>query len=141
MFDPSKFYCIYSKTSRLIIILNLKIGWMTCDLGPFQQYFSLIRTMGDNNERLCAVEPCLRLKRSLPQAGLKLTTSRSAGQRLTHRATGAPRILKMALYIQGGGLVLGKLPVPGRHTNIDYSMARDWACSRGCGGWVGRGFG
>ena len=44
----------------------------------------------DENERLCAMEPRLRVKRSSPQAGLELTTARSVGQRLTHRATGAP---------------------------------------------------
>ena len=32
-------------------------GWMTCHLCPFQQYFSNIRMMGDDNERLCAMEP------------------------------------------------------------------------------------
>ena len=33
----------------------------------------------------------------------------------------------------GGAMVLGKLPVPGRPTNLDYSRARDYcACSR-CG--------
>ena len=32
-----------------------------------------------------------------------------------------------------GAMVLGKLPVPGRPTNLDYSMARAYcACSR-CG--------
>ena len=31
----------------------------------------------------------------------------------------------------GGAMVLGKLPVPGHHTNLDYSMARAYcACSR-----------
>ena len=33
----------------------------------------------------------------------------------------------------GGAKVLGKLPVPGRLTNLDYRRARaNWACSR-CG--------
>ena len=33
----------------------------------------------------------------------------------------------------GGAMVLGKLPVPGRPANLDYSRARAyWACS-GCG--------
>ena len=31
----------------------------------------------DDNEMLCAIEPCLRLKRSLPQAGFELSTVRS----------------------------------------------------------------
>ena len=34
-----------------------------------------------NNERLCAMEPRLRLKKFLPQAGLKLGTAKSADQR------------------------------------------------------------
>ena len=32
-----------------------------------------------DNERLCAVDPILLLKRSLPQAGLKPRTTRSVG--------------------------------------------------------------
>ena len=36
----------------------------------------------------------------------------------------------------GGAMVLGKLPVPGRPTNLDYSGARAYcACSR-CGRWL-----
>ena len=34
-----------------------------------------------NNERLCAMEPRLRLKKFLPQAGLKPGTAKSADQR------------------------------------------------------------
>ena len=132
---------MYIQRQRLIIILNHKIGWMTCDFMSFSTVFQSIMSgrWADDNERLCAMKPRSGLKRSLPQAGLKLMTARSVGQRLTHRAPAAPRILKVALYIQGGGLVLGKLPVPGRHTNMDYSMAMAyWACSRGCGGgWGG----
>ena len=33
--------------------------------------------MSDDNERLCALEPCLRLKRSSPQTGLVPGTARS----------------------------------------------------------------
>ena len=40
----------------------------------FQQYFSHIRTMGGDKERLCAMEPHLQWKRFLPQVG-----SRSLG--------------------------------------------------------------
>ena len=36
------------------------------------------------NEKLCAMESHLGLKRFLPQAVLKLGIARSAGQRLTH---------------------------------------------------------
>ena len=32
-------------------------------LCPFQQCFSHFRTMGDDQERLCAMEPCLQLRR------------------------------------------------------------------------------
>ena len=41
-----------------------------------------------------------------------------------------------------GAMVLGKLPVPGRHTNLDYSRARAYcACSRcGWGWWFGNFF-
>ena len=39
--------------------------------------------MGDN-KRLCAVEPGLQLKRSLPQMGLESTIAGSDGQDLTH---------------------------------------------------------
>ena len=35
--------------------------------------------------------------------------------------------------VSGGAMVLGKLPVPGRPANLDYSRARAYcACSR-CG--------
>ena len=57
-------------------------------LHPFQQYFSYIRTRGDDTERLCAMEPCLCLK-IWPRAVLEPRTARSVGQRLTHRAAGA----------------------------------------------------
>ena len=33
----------------------------------------------DDNDRLCAMEPCLQLERFLPQAGLQPETARSAG--------------------------------------------------------------
>ena len=38
-------------------------------------------------------------------------------------------------------MVLGKLPVPGRPTNLDYSMTRAYcACSRSGWGWFGNFF-
>ena len=43
--------------------------------------------------------------------------------------------VKTKTYVgwSGGAMVLGKLPVPGRPTNLDYSRARaNCACSR-CG--------
>ena len=33
----------------------------------------------------------------------------------------------------GGAMVLGKLPVPGRPTNLDYSTARAYCASSRCG--------
>ena len=52
------------------------------------QFFVLFKSVSvlsegrmDDNERLCATEPRLRLKRSSPQAGLEPGTARSAGQR------------------------------------------------------------
>ena len=38
----------------------------------------------------CAMEPCLCLNGSPPLAGLETRTVRSANQRLTHCAAGAP---------------------------------------------------
>ena len=62
--------------------------------------------------------------------------------------TGTPLIFNLyhcllAITLQGwwsgGAMVLGKIPVPGRHTNLDYSMARAYCtCSR-CG-WSGLDF-
>ena len=40
-----------------------------------------------DNERLCALERCLQLKRSLPQAELESRTARSVGQGLTYWIT------------------------------------------------------
>ena len=50
------------------------------------------RWLGDN-ERLCAMESLLRLKRPPPQEGLEPGTARSVGQRLTYRATGTPTLV------------------------------------------------
>ena len=38
----------------------------------------------DDSESLCEMEPCLQLKRSLPQVGIEPGTARSVDQRLTH---------------------------------------------------------
>lgn len=46
-------------------LLEWMNGWLVI-LRPFQQYFSYIRTMGAENERLWAVDPRLRLERSPP---------------------------------------------------------------------------
>ena len=61
-------------------------GWMD-DLRFNVLFNSILVISGwwaDNNERLCAMEPLFRLKRSSPLAGLELMTARSVGQPLTH---------------------------------------------------------
>ena len=61
-------------------------GWMD-DLRFYVLFNSISVISGrwaDDNDRLCAMELRLRLKRSSPRAGLELTTARSVGQRLTH---------------------------------------------------------
>ena len=40
--------------------------------------------MGDDNERLCVMEPRVDLKRSSPRAGLVPEADRSAGRRFTY---------------------------------------------------------
>ena len=67
-------------------IVNFKRDrWMTCDFTSFFNNVSVISgRWADDYERLCAMEPPLRLLKSLPQAGLELTTARSVGQRLIH---------------------------------------------------------
>ena len=46
----------------------------------------------DGNERLCAMEPRLRLERFPPQTGIESGTARSVGQLLSRSAAGAPEI-------------------------------------------------
>ena len=57
-------------------------GWMTCDFTSFSTVFQSYQA--DDNERLCATEPCLRLKGPSFQARFELMTTRLVGQRLTH---------------------------------------------------------
>ena len=45
-----------------------------------------------------------------------------------------------ALGWSGGAKVLGKLPVPGRPTNMDYSRARVFCVCSGCGWRLFRNF-
>ena len=56
--------------------------------------FSIVFQTYQDNERLIMKAVCNRtlftVEKILPRAGLKLVTARSVGQRLTHRATGAP---------------------------------------------------
>ena len=49
----------------------------------------------DDNERLCAMDPRLRLKKSPPRAGIVPETAISVGQRLTHWSIGAPGTLAL----------------------------------------------
>ena len=55
---------------------------------PFYVLFNCISVISEcwvgDNERLCAMEPHLRLKRSQPQMGLEPGTARSTGHCLTH---------------------------------------------------------
>ena len=44
---------------------------------------------------------------------------------------------KFRLRWSVGAVVLGKLPVPGRPTNLDSSRARPTALTVGAGGWRG----
>ena len=59
----------------------------------------ILRRWADDNERLCAMESRLRLKRSPPQAGIEPGTASSAGQRLTPGATGAPNFLEIVIIL------------------------------------------
>ena len=59
--------------------------WMD-DWGFYVLFNSILVISGqwaDDNERLCAMEPCLQL-RIFRLVGLGLRTDRSVGQRLTH---------------------------------------------------------
>ena len=57
---------------------------MTCDFISFSTVFQSYQDDRGANERLCAIEPCLQLKRSESQVGLKPNTARSVQQRLTY---------------------------------------------------------
>ena len=70
----------------LLFCDRIVLEWMD-DLRFYVLFNSISVISGrwaDDNDRLCAMEPRLRLKRSSPRAGLELTTTRSVGQRLTH---------------------------------------------------------
>ena len=70
---------------------SLKL-WMD-DLEFLMLSYSILvisgRWVGDN-EKLCAMEPLLGLKRFPPPGGLKPGTTRSVGQRITCRPTRDP---------------------------------------------------
>ena len=69
-----------------------------------------------NNERLCAMGPCLQLKR-FPPPGIKPETARSVDQHLTHRATATP------LHYHGSKAKLSAEPVNTIHAK--GAMERD----------------
>ena len=85
---------VYGKCSKVENIDQkpLELGWID-DLRFYVLFNSISvksgRWVGDH-ERLCAMEPCLCLNGSPPLAGLETRTVRSANQRLTHCAAGAP---------------------------------------------------
>ena len=79
-----KTVCFQGTTSLLELITV--DGWMD-DLRFYVLFNSVSVISGrwtDDNERLCAMGPRLRLKRSLPQAEIESRTVGSRGQRLTH---------------------------------------------------------
>ena len=51
-------------------------GWMTCEFTSFSTVFVISGRRTYDNERLCAMEPRLRLKRSPPQAGTATSVGR-----------------------------------------------------------------
>ena len=57
---------------------------MACDFTSFSTVYQSYKDDEGSNERLCAMEPNLRLERSPIEAGLEPQTARSADQRLTH---------------------------------------------------------
>ena len=57
---------------------------MTYDYTSFSTAFQSYQDDGQMIMKGYAMEPCLQLKRSLPQAGLYPRTARSVGQRLTY---------------------------------------------------------
>ena len=65
-------------------------GWITYDFTTFSTVFQSFQ----DDERLIIKGLCngtpSTVEKNSPQAGLELGTARSASQRLTHRATGAP---------------------------------------------------
>ena len=48
--------------------------WMDGCLHPFQQLSFILGRWLDDNEKLCEMEPCLRLERFKPQARLETRT-------------------------------------------------------------------
>ena len=75
----------FNRPSCLTRLLSY-YNWMD-DLQVYVIFNSISVISGrwaDDYERLYAMELCLRLQRSSPQAGLEATTARSVGQSLTH---------------------------------------------------------
>ena len=59
-------------------------GCMTCDFTNFNSISVISGRWTGDNEKLCAMEPRLRLERSPPRAGLEPRTAPSIGQGLTY---------------------------------------------------------
>ena len=95
------------------LIQNWLNRWIICKFYVLSNSISVIsRQLVSCNERLCAMEPSLWLKRSPPKVGLKPETTRLVGQSLIYWASRAP----IQRGWSGGAMVLGKLPVPGYPT-------------------------
>ena len=79
---------------------NSADGWMDLQFYVLFNSISVIsgQWIGDN-ERLCAMKPCLHLKRFSPQAEIEPGTTGSAGQCLTYRATEAPNSISNFDYL------------------------------------------
>ena len=59
-------------------------GCVTCDFTNFYSISVISGRWTGDNEKLCAMEPRLRLERSPPRAGLEPRTAPSIGQGLTY---------------------------------------------------------
>ena len=66
----------------LVIIIPKMDGWMA-DVGFYVFFNRIFSHLGDN-ERLCAMEPRLRLERIPSQAALEPGTATSVSQRFTY---------------------------------------------------------
>ena len=67
----------------------------------FLQYFSHIRTIDADNEKLCAMEPSYWSERFPPLEGFAPGTARATGQGLTYWAMGLPKVYA-ASYVHTG---------------------------------------
>ena len=85
---------VYVLINSIPVKSGLWDGWMD-DLRFYVLLNSISVISGqclDDNERLCAMELRLRLRR-FPSSGDRTQSASSVGQRLTHWTTGAPRTM------------------------------------------------